>query len=196
MSPEFPIQTEHLVLRAFERDDLDPLAAFYLRPEALRYQDVGARDPSELRGALETMCRQRRLNRPGDAICLAVERQVDHRLVGQMSLRWTDATARQAELRFVFDPECRRPNVMPEALKRMLDLGFEELGFHRVFARCGARSEGSARQLRALGMRLEAHYREHALFRGEWDEELHFAILDREWLRSSKVKELNRHMVA
>ena len=48
-------------------------------------------------------------------------------------------------------------------------------------------------------MRLEAHYREHALFQGEWDEELHFAILDREWGRSPRVHEFNRfhiHRVA
>jgi RimJ/RimL family protein N-acetyltransferase len=45
-------------------------------------------------------------------------------------------------------------------------------------------------------MRLEAHYREHALFQGEWDEELHFAVLDREWSRGSKVREITRHKVA
>jgi RimJ/RimL family protein N-acetyltransferase len=39
-------------------------------------------------------------------------------------------------------------------------------------------------------MRLEAQYREHALFQGEWDEELHFAILDREWQASAKVRPL------
>jgi len=51
--------------------------------------------------------------------------------------------------------------------------------------------------LQQLGMRLEAHYREHALFQGEWDEELHFAILDREWQRSTTVKDLPpRHRVA
>ena len=196
MSPELPIETEHLILRGLERDDLEQLATFYVRPEALRYQDTPARDAAELRAALESMRQQRRLHRPGDAICLAVERRSDKRLLGQLSLRWTDATARQAELRFVFDPSCRRPNHLPEAVRRTLDLGFQDLNFHRIFARCGAKAEGSARLLRDLGMRLEAHYREHALFRGEWDEELHFAILDREWLRSSKVKELNRHMVA
>jgi RimJ/RimL family protein N-acetyltransferase len=57
-------------------------------------------------------------------------------------------------------------------------------------------NEASARLLKGLGMRLEAHYREHALFQGEWDEELHFAILSREWLRSDKVQELSRHKVA
>ena len=32
---------------------------------------------------------------------------------------------------------------------------------------------------------------------GEWDEELHFAIIDREWQRSAKVSDLPpRHRVA
>ena len=69
-------------------------------------------------------------------------------------------------------------------------------GFHRIFARCGADNQRSAKLMKALGMRLEAHYREHALFQGDWDEELHFAILDREWRRGTKVKEISRHMVA
>ena len=58
--------------------------------------------------------------------------------------------------------------------------------------------------LKGIGMRLEAHYREHALFQGEWDEELHFAILDREWKPSEVVREfprksgtqIARHLVA
>ena len=57
-------------------------------------------------------------------------------------------------------------------------------------------AEASARLLKSLGMRLEAHYREHALFQGEWDEELHFAVLDREWQRGAKVREITRHKVA
>ena len=116
--------------------------------------------------------------------------------MGQVSLRWTDATAGQAELRFVFNPTFRRQGYASEAVKAALDYGFANFGFHRVFARCGADNQRSARLLKALGMRLEAHYREHALFQGEWDEELHFAILDREWRRGTKVKEISRHMVA
>jgi len=52
--------------------------------------------------------------------------------------------------------------------------------------RCDGRCHHSIKLLQNLGMRLEAHYREHALFQGEWDEELHFALLEREWLRDSK----------
>ena len=193
---DLPIVTERLSLRSFERGDLDELACFYALPEAQRYLDWKARDKADVKAALEAMCGQTRLTRPGDTLCLAVERRSDEALVGMVSVKWTDATASQAELRFLFNPAHRRQNYGAEALHKMLDLSFEELGFHRVFTRCGAKSQGSVRLLKDLGMRLEAHYREHALFQGEWDEELHFAILDREWQRGTKVKELHRHMVA
>ncbi len=193
---DLPIETSSLTLRRYQKTDLDHLARFYLLPEAQRYVELKARDRAELQGVLEAMRHQTRLNRPGDCIALAVVRHSDERLIGHTCLKWTDATASQAELCFAFDPEHRKPGEVTEALRSMLNLGFEEQGLHRIFARCAAPSQPSVRLLKGLGMRLEAHYREHALFQGEWDEELHFAILDREWLRGTKVKELSRHMVA
>jgi len=136
------------------------------------------------------------LNRPGDTVTLAVERKTDAAMMGQVSLRWYDATAGQAEMRFVLNPIYRRQRYATEAVRATLNMAFEEFAFHRVFARCDGRNQASAKLLKGLGMRLEAHYREHALFQGEWDEELHFAILDREWLRTPNVSELAAHRVA
>lgn len=195
-APELPLDTERLTLRYFERSDLDGIMAYHALPEVQRYLDWRARDKAECKAALEGMCAQRRLNRPGDTLALAVERQSDHRLLGQVSLRWTDATAAQSEVRFVVSPQYRRQGYASEAARATFDLGFDGYGFHRIFARCGAKNQAPARLLKRLGMRLEAHYREHALFRGEWDEELHFAILDREWRRGTKVKEISAHLVA
>ena len=191
-----PIDTDRLELRPFAKSDLDAVMAYYALPDVQRYLDWKARDRVEVKAALDAMCQQHRLHRPGDTLTLAVTRKSDDLLIGQVSLRWTDATAAQAELRFVFNPIYRRQGYATEAVRAALDLGFEELRLHRIFARCGAKNQPSARLMKGIGMRLEAHYREHALFQGEWDEELHFAILDREWLRGSKVKELTRHMVA
>lgn len=195
-APDLPIETERLSLRYFEKTDLDAVMAYHALPEVQRYLDWKARDKVECKAALDGMCAQRRLNRPGDTLTLAVERQADDVLVGQVSLRWTDATAAQAEVRFVFNPTYRRQGYASEAVKASFDLGFDHYDLHRIFARCGAKNQASARLMKALGMRLEAHYREHALFQGEWDEELHFAILDREWRRGSKIKEIPTHLVA
>jgi RimJ/RimL family protein N-acetyltransferase len=195
-APDLPIDTERLSLRYFEKTDLEAVMAYHALPEVQRYLDWKARDKVECKAALDGMCAQRRLNRPGDTLTLAVERQADGLLIGQVSLRWTDATAAQSEVRFVFNPLYRRQGYASEAVRAVFDLGFDHYGFHRIFARCGAKNQPSARLMKGLGMRLEAHYREHALFQGEWDEELHFAVLDREWRRGTKVKEISTHLVA
>lgn len=193
---ELPITTKRLILRPFERADLDDVMAYHALPDVQRYLDWKARDRNDCKIALDQMCHQVVLNRPGDTISLAVVRQADSALMGQVSLRWSDATAQQAELRFVLAPTYRGHGYAAEAARAALDYGFDAHHFHRVFARCDARNESSSKLLRSLGMRLEAHYREHALFQGEWDEELHFAVLDREWRRSANVAELTKHRVA
>lgn len=195
-APELPVQTRRLILRYFEKTDLNAVMAYHALPEVQRYLDWKARDTIECKAALDAMCAQRRLNRPGDTLALAAERRSDGAVIGQVSLRWTDATAAQAEVRFIINPTCRRQGYAAEAVTAVFDIGFDHFGFHRVFARCSARNLASARLMRRLGMRLEAHYREHAMFQGEWDEELHFAILDREWRRGSKVKDMPTHLVA
>lgn len=196
MTSYLPIETERLVLRRFERADLDALMGYYALPDVQRYVDGKARDRVDGKQALAQMIEHAGLNRPGETLTLAIVRQADEALLGQLSLRWHDATAAQAELRIVFGPAYRRQGYGLEALNAALDLGFGHFHFHRIFARCDARSAAPAKLLKRAGMRLEAHYREHALFQGEWDEELHFALLDREWRRSAKVQELLTHRVA
>ena len=193
---DLPIETERLQLRQFQKSDLDAVMAYHALPDVQRYLDWKARDRVEVKAALDAMVKQNRLTRPGDIVHLAVTRKSDDLLIGQISLRWTDATAGQAEIRFIFSPFHRKQGYATEAVRAAMDFGFENFRFHRIFARCAGSNQPSARLLKGIGMRLEAHYREHALFQGEWDEELHFAILDREWQRGSKVREISRHKVA
>lgn len=196
VSTILPVETDRLRLRAFQRDDHRALCQYYALPEVQRHLDWRARDEAETGAALEGLRRQVSVQRPGDCLTLAIERKVDMALVGHVSIRWSDATAGQGELRLVINPIHRRNGYGAEAARRAIDLGFDTLDLHRVFARCDARSQAPARLAKKLGMRLEAHYREHALFQGEWDEELHFAILDREWRHADDVRELRKTRVA
>jgi RimJ/RimL family protein N-acetyltransferase len=196
MTAELTIKTNRLILRPFEKSDLDAVLNYYSLPDVQRYLDWKARDKTEAKSAFDAMRKQTRLSRPGEILTLAVVRQSDGKVIGHVSLRYTDATAAQGEIRFAIGPAFRNHGYGAEAVRAAMNLGFEEYKFHRIFARTAGQNEASARLLKNLGMRLEAHYREHALFQGEWDEELHFAILDREWTRGSKVREITRHKVA
>jgi RimJ/RimL family protein N-acetyltransferase len=196
MATDLILKTERLILRPFERYDLEDVLAYYSLPEVQRYLDWKARDTSEAKAAFEAMRKQKRLTRPGEILTLAVVRKADGAVMGHVALRWTDATAGQGEIRFAMAPTYRRRGYAIEAVKAVIGLAFGEYRLHRIFAVTAGNNEASAQLLKGLGMRLEAHYREHALFQGEWDEELHFAVLSREWQRSGKVQELSRHKVA
>lgn len=196
MTNELTIKTEHLILRPFERSDFDAVLAYYSLPDVQRYLDWKARDKTEARAAFDAMRKQTRLTRPGEIITFAIVRKTDGAVMGHVSLRWADATAAQGEIRFALAPVYRRHGYASEAVKAVVALAFTQHKLHRVFAITAGGNQASARLLKGLGMRLEAHYREHALFRGEWDEELHFAVLDREWQRGTKVREISRHKVA
>jgi RimJ/RimL family protein N-acetyltransferase len=196
MTADLTLKTDRLILRPFERSDLEDVLSYYSLPEVQRYLDWKARDKSEAKAAFEAMRKQKRLTRPGEILTLGIVRKTDGAVMGHVSLRWTDATAGQGEIRFAVAPVYRRHGYCREAVSAVMDLAFDEYRLHRIFAITAGDNEASARLLRNLGMRLEAHYREHALFQGEWDEELHFAILSREWKRGGKVHELPRHKVA
>lgn len=196
MKTDLTIKTERLILRPFERSDLEEVLSYYSLPDVQRYLDWRARDKTEAKAAFDSMRKQTRLTRPGEVLTLAIVRKSDGKVMGHVSLRYTDATAAQGEIRFALGPAFRRKGYGSEAVKAAVNLAFDDYKLHRVFARTDGKNEASARLLKGIGMRLEAHYREHALFQGEWDEELHFAILDREWQRGSKVREIARHKVA
>lgn len=183
-------KTDRLLLRPFQRSDVAAVARYHTLPSVQRYVVRPTRYPEEVAGAVDIMCGHTALQRPGDTISAAIVRQVEEDLIGQVSLHWSDATASQGEVRFVIDPARAGNGYLSEALSALFDVAFGHFRIHRLFVKCEGRNHHTVKLMQKLGMRLEAHYREHALFQGEWDEELHFAILDREWQASSKVRPL------
>ena len=196
-SHSLPVETNRLVLRSFERRDIEALSQYHALPAVQRYAFTKTRDVEQVEAALKVMLGHTNLQRAGDTLTLAMIRKSDNQLLGHVSLHWTDSTASQGEVRFLINPVYAGFGFAGEALSALFDLAFERFNIHRLLVRCDGRNHNSIKLMQQLGMRLEAHYREHALFQGEWDEELHFAILDREWQHSTKVKDLPpRHRVA
>lgn len=187
-----PLETPNLFLRPFERADVEAVARYHTMPGLQRYLERPTRYPQDVAAAVEVMRRQVVLHRPGDTLSLAMVRKGDKALVGQVHLKWSDATAGQGEVRFAIDPSESGKGYLAQSLRAMFDLAFEQFHIHRLLVRCDGKCHHSVKLMQKLGMRLEAHYREHALFQGEWDEELHFALLDREWRKDAKVLDMPR----
>lgn len=180
--PDYPLTTDRLRLRPFTRGDVDAVFAYRGREDVALYLFDPPLSREECALAIQQRTTQTGFANEGDRIVLAVETVDGGNLVGEVSLIWRSVEARQGELGWIFHPTFHGQGFATEATRVLVDLAFGEADLHRVYARCDARNVGSWRLMERLGMRREAHFREHALFKGAWDEEFYYAMLRDEWL--------------
>ena len=179
--PAYPLQTERLILRPFTRGDVDAVFNYRRREDVARYLFDTPLSREECALAVQQRIGQVALEAEGDKIILGVELKSNGALIGEVSLIWRSVEARQGEVGWIFDPHYQGQGYATEASNAMLDLAFGPGDIHRVSARCDVRNESSWRLMERLGMRREAHFREHAIFKSRWDEEFIYAILWQEW---------------
>jgi RimJ/RimL family protein N-acetyltransferase len=102
-------------------------------------------------------------------------------MVGHLTLSLGPPEHRQAEIGFMFHPDHQGRGYATEASHAVVRLAFETYDLHRLYARLEVRNIASARVLEKLGMRREAHLVENEWVKGEWQSELVYAILARDW---------------
>jgi [ribosomal protein S5]-alanine N-acetyltransferase len=175
------IQTERLVLREYTLHDCAAVLAYQSDPRYLRFYPWTARDlaaVSELVGRF-VACQA---DEPRDVFQLAITLPAEGgRLIGSCGVRVNERTLREGNIGYELNPAYWARGYATEAARAMLDYGFAELGLHRIWAQCNADNTASAHVLEKLGMRREAHFREHDYFKGRWWGSLIYALLDHEW---------------
>ena len=178
MSPEWPIETERLVLRPCEERDLDALHALYSNPDVVRWLYDEPLGVEESRAKLARKLGGHTLSET-QGLSAAVELR-DGTYVGDAVLFNASVEHKSVEVGFSFDPRHQGQGYATEAARALVDWAFSA-GFHRVIGRLEARNAASARVLEKLGMRRDAHLVENEWVKGEWQSELVYAILEHEW---------------
>ena len=187
--PDYPVRTPRLLLRPFARDDLDALHEFHRLPEVAQYLYHEPRNRAEVSVLLQGKIAASALPAEGKALCLAAELAATGELVGDCTLFWLSRAYQQGEIGFIFHPGFQGRGLATEAAGALLRLGFEGLGLHRIIGRCDGRNRASAGVMERNGMRREAHLIESEFVKGEWTDELVYAILRREWEASAPARD-------
>lgn len=176
----YPLQTARLLLRPFEPEtDVDAVYAYASRPDVCRYIPWVPRTREEVEQWLPQ--RPSAMTAAGESIGLAVVERATGTLVGDVVLMWHSDEHRSGGIGWVLNPDHTGHGYASEAAAALLDVAFAEFDLHRIVARVDARNTASAAVARRLGMRQEAHLLENEWFKGEWTDELDFAVLASEW---------------
>jgi RimJ/RimL family protein N-acetyltransferase len=178
MELDLPLRSARLTLRELADDDLENHWRLTSDPDVVRYL---YEDPLSRDEAAAHLGRRLHPTLPAEGQWLNLAVEHDGEYLGEVGLGLTSQAHRQAEIGYVFLATSRGRGYATEATARMIDLAFDALDAHRVAGRLDARNEASRRVLERLGMRREALLRENEFVKGEWTDELVYAVLREEW---------------
>jgi RimJ/RimL family protein N-acetyltransferase len=102
-------------------------------------------------------------------------------LIGDLGTHFVKGDPLQVEIGITVSPRFQRRGYAAEALAGIVDFLFERMNRHRAYASVDPRNEASVALLVRAGWRQEAHFRQSLRFKGEWVDDLVFAILRSEW---------------
>jgi aminoglycoside 6'-N-acetyltransferase len=168
---------ERVVIRRFTGDDAHALAGYRSKDEVARYQtwsNFGVDDATALITEMEASEVE-----PGRWYQVAIEAHGE--LVGDIGYLLDQREYSTARIGYSLDPDHQGRGLAGEAVTVFLDWAFAAHRLHRVIASVDPRNTPSTRLLERLGFRREAHHVEAIWFKGEWADDLVYAMLDREW---------------
>ena len=177
---ERPVRTERLQLRTLQPGDGDAIHAYRSLPEVARYVPFEPMSPDLIAERLQGFWARNRASGEGEGIVVGFERLDTGELVGDLALMLVSDEHRGAEIGWVLNPDHGGHGYATEAARAGLGLLFAAAA-HRVVARVDARNGSSMRLCERLGMRREATLIANEWFKGEWTDEVDYALLEGEW---------------
>ncbi|WP_235921445.1 GNAT family N-acetyltransferase [Lentzea tibetensis] len=169
------MQTERLDIRALTPDDAKACHSYQSLLEVTTYL---YEDPRSLEETEQWIARAT----TGDRDSFVLIRRDTGELIGDIGI-WPGEHG-NAEFGYVLHPAHQGHGFATEAVRELVRFGFSERGYRRLVARIDGRNDASRKLLERLNFRREAHFVRNELVKGEWTDEMVFAMLDEEWAHS------------
>ncbi len=142
--------TERLCLREFTAQDVDAIAEFRQDPKYLEFYYRPAYSREECERFVD-MCIGWSQERPRCKFQLAITYRSSGALLGDCGVRTDNTGSRRGDIGYELSPIHWGHGYATEAVRGMLDLGFEDLGLDEIEAGCVAANRRSVRLLSRLG---------------------------------------------
>jgi len=171
------LKTKNIVIRAFEKKDLESFVEYRAQEEVARYQswsDYSYQDALELFEGMDYST----FGEPENWYQMAISLQGSDKLIGDLAVHFIDQE--QVEIGFTVSPQYQGNNIATNAVSCFLCYLFDELNKHRVIATTDVKNIASYSLLEKLGFRREAHLVQNIFFKGEWGDEYQYGLLHSE----------------
>lgn len=169
----FPVfETDRLVLRKISMDDAEELFVLRTNQDAMRY--INKPLPKSINEVKELI---NRMNEITERIQWAISLKDNPTLIGTIGYHRIEKEHYRAEVGYMILPKYWNKGITSEAMTKVLDFGFNEIGLHTIEANINPANEISQKLLKKFNFIKEGYFRESYFFDGTFlDSEIHSLV--------------------
>jgi ribosomal-protein-alanine N-acetyltransferase len=171
------LETDRLLLRRLQADDLWDVFAYASDPEVAKYTSWPRHATLEdSRGFLNYVLELYGNGEvaPWGVVC-------EDKVVGTCGFLDWNLPSSRAEIGFALSSKVWGRGLMTEAVRGVIRFGFRTMNLNRIQGRCEVENVASVRVMEKVGMKLEGVLREHEYSEGRYLNLAMYSILKREW---------------
>jgi ribosomal-protein-alanine N-acetyltransferase len=174
----FPnLETERLLLRRMSTSDVAEVLALRSNPEVMKYIPRPLITTTE--EALEHIAMINDKIDTNEAINWAITIKGDPKFIGIIGFYRPKYEHFRIEIGYMLMPEHKGKGIVSEAIKTVVDYGFDQLGLHSIEALIDPENIGSARVLEKNNFVKEAHFKENEFYDGRFLDTVVYSILNK-----------------
>lgn len=176
----FIAETPRLILREFKKDDWKEIHPYSVDEEVVRFMPWGPNTEEDTMAFVERALKEKDKNPRKEYHFVVIEKSSGS-LMGAVEIAVEGYKDLNGMIGYCYSRKSWGRGIGTEAAEALLKYGFESLGLHRIRADCDALNYGSQRVLEKNGMRREGLFKKRSFIKGEWRDDVHYAILREEW---------------
>jgi ribosomal-protein-alanine N-acetyltransferase len=174
------LKSERLVLKPIEISDLDNIHQLHSLPETDEFNALGIPENIEQTQAIIENWIAENQKEKNQIFTFLINFQ--NQFIGLISLNLGKEKYKNAEVWYKIHIDFWNKGFATEALKTIINFGFNELHLHRITAGCAVKNIGSIRVLEKVGMTLEGRKRQNLPLKTGWSDNFEYAILETDFI--------------
>lgn len=176
-SPFPNLETERLLLRRVDSNDIKEIFALRSNPETMKYIPRPLVKTDE--DALEHIAMIDSKIDSNEGINWAITLKDNPKLIGIIGHYRIKPEHYRAEIGYMLLPEYQGKGIISEAVKEAVKYGFNVMNLHSIEAIIAPDNYGSAKVLEKNGFVKEAHLRENEFYEGRFLDTVIYSILNK-----------------
>jgi ribosomal-protein-alanine N-acetyltransferase len=174
----FPIlETERLLLRRVNKNDVDEVFALRSNRETMKY--IPRPLVKTIDDALEHIAMIDAKIENNEGINWAITYKDSPKLIGIIGHYRIKPEHHRAEIGYMLHREYNGKGIITEAVQEVVKYGFNDMKLHSIEAVIDPDNHGSAKVLQKCGFIKEAHFKENEFFEGRFLDSVIYSILNK-----------------